>query len=119
MLKIKKANEDDISHYRHYYDNKNQRDLVISLSSKEIKLWNINNFECIVKIKNIYDYGDFSSACILNFKDKLYIISSRYFGYYPIKLFDLYGKEIKELNDSNYYTEFIDTYYSKKPIRII
>ena len=114
MLKIKNAHEDDISQFRYYYDNKNHRDLVISLSSKEINLWNINNFECILKFKNIYDKGDFSTACILNFKDQLYIISSRYFGYYPIKVFDLNGKEIKELNDSNYHTEFIDTYYSKK-----
>lgn len=114
VLEIKNAHKEEILNYRNYYDNIKKRDLVISLSSKDINLWDINNFECILKIKNIYVHGDFSSACIINIKDQLYIIFSQYFGYYPIEVFDLNGNEVKELNDSNYRTVFVDTYYSKK-----
>jgi WD40 repeat protein len=94
-----------------------ERDLVISLSDEDIKLGDINNFECILQINRIYNYGILSSACILNIKDQLYIISSNYRKFYgnePIKVFDLNGNKIKEINDSNHRTVFVDTYYSKK-----
>ena len=52
---IKNAHENYISSFRYYLDNINKRDLIISISSDDnnIKLWNFNNLDLILNIKNI------------------------------------------------------------------
>ena len=114
---IKKAHDSNISNFRHYYDKNNKRDLILSISSKEnnIKLWNINNWECLLNILKIYAYGEVFSACFLNENNNIYIITSDgSSNFFPIKVFDLNGNKIKEINNSNDSTEFIDNYYDKK-----
>ena len=115
---IKNAHSDLITNLRHYQDKNNKRDLMISISSKNnnIKLWNINNFECILDLQNINKKGLLFSACFFKENNQLYLLTSNYCfeECEKIKLYDLNGNKIKEINDSNQKTVFIDTYYDEK-----
>ena len=117
---IKNAHEKEISNFRYYLDNNNKRDLILSISAdnNNIKLWNINNYECLLNMNNINKYGWIFSACFLNYKDKIYITTSHFCHNVDnielIKNYDLNGNKIKEINDSNNNTYFIDIYYDIK-----
>ena len=116
---IKNAHNKKVFSYRHILDTKKERDLIISISyDQNIKLWNINNFQCILDLTNINKNGWIYSACFLNNNDNLFIITSNsnYFGQIiePIKIYDLKGRKICEINDSNYNTYFINVYYDNK-----
>ena len=56
---IKKAHNRDITNFRHFLDKKNKRDLIISLSISDnnLKLWNINNYECLINLEKINKTG--------------------------------------------------------------
>ena len=118
-------NNQHISRFRHHLDKVNRRDLLISISDYDntIKLWNIQNWECLHTFKEIYQHNRLYSACFLNNeKDNIiYIISSNFAeisnkkDIYPIKVFDLQGKLIKDINDSQCkLTMFVDSFYDKK-----
>ena len=85
--------------------------------NNNIKLWNIKNFECLLNIVNINNMGRLCSACFLNNNNnnQIYILTSngndQPINYEPIKIYDLNGNKIKEINNSNENTYFIDTYY--------
>ena len=118
---IKKGHKNTITNFRHYFDDKNKRDLILSISKDDnnIKIWNINNLECITNITNVninnnMKKGILPSACFLNFNDDIYIITSNLSKLgetEPIKVFDLKGNKIKEIKYSNDNTYFVDTYY--------
>ena len=115
-IEIKKAHDNYITNFRHYQDNIQKRDLIISISREDnqIKLWNVNNFELLVTINNINKNGNLDSACFLNYQNQIYIVSSNgnlFFEPELIKIFGLNGNKIKEINNSNDNTSFIDTYY--------
>ena len=116
---IKKAHNSYITNFRHHLNKNKKIDLIISISSDDnnIKLWNINNSECLLEIKNINKFGNLYSACFFNYNNDIYIVSSNY-NYYgdcePLKVFDFNGNKIKELVDSNEQTYFIDTYYDNE-----
>ena len=81
-----------------------------------IKLWNVNNWELILNLKNINNKGILFSGCFLNENNKNYIVSSNLNlkdNLEPIKIFDFNGKKIKEINDSKDRTFFIDSFYDK------
>ena len=113
---IKNAHKTYITNLRHYLDNENKADIIISISSKDsnIKLWNINNLECLLNLEKIYNNGFLYSACILFDNNKKYIITSNFqimsFHLY-IKVYDFNGNKIKEIDNGA--TLFIDTYYDK------
>ena len=109
---IKNAHDKYITNFRYYMDYINNRDLIISISSNDnnIKLWNITNFELILNIKKIYDTGYLQSACFLNNNNQNYIITSND-CLNKIKVFDFKGEKIKEINDSEESTFYIDIYY--------
>ena len=115
---IKKAHKMTIFNIRHYLDTINKRDLIISISfGNNIKLWNINNLECLFYFNHIYDCGTIYSACFINDNNKNYIITSNSdfpsnFG--MIKIYDFEGNKVKEINESNDSTFFIDIFYDKK-----
>ena len=117
---IKKAHKKLITNIRHYLDNYHKRDLVItvSLDDNNIKLWNATDCQNLLNIENINKKGGLLSAFFLNDFDKkqIYIISSNQSLYEvePIKLYNLEGKEIRRINDSNYSVYYIDTYYDMK-----
>ena len=116
---IKNAHTKKIFNFRNILDTKNKRDLIISISyDQNIKLWDINNFQCILDLTNINKNGWIYSACFLYNNYNIFIITSNsnYFEYNiePIKIYDLNGNKISEINDSNYNTYFINTYYDTK-----
>ena len=93
IIEIKNANYwSYFTNFRHYLDKFNKRDLMLSISyDNNIKLWNINNWENILKINYINKVGYLYSACFLNDNNQIYIISSNYYLYSdsePMKLFD-------------------------------
>jgi WD40 repeat protein len=120
---IKNAHSYDISNFRHKYDEINHLDLLLSISfyDNNIKLWNINNLESLINIRNINNYGFLYSACFLQENDQIYIVTSNFVfgGTYveSIKVYDLTGNNIKEINDSNNDTYMIDVHYDKKLLK--
>ena len=121
VIEIKKPHNKFISNFRHYLDIINKRDLVMSISAEDnnIKVWNINNFECIADIQNInLDENLLYSACFLNDNNNVFVITSaylsKYIGLNEIKVFDLNGIKVKSINDSHYSSYFIDVYYDKQ-----
>ena len=105
-----------ISNIKYFLDKINKRDLILSVSSSDrnIKLWNINNFHCLYDYKNVYNDGYLYSVCFLKDDDLTFIAASK--NNFPgdsenIKIFDLNGNKIIEINDSNDNTIFIDSYY--------
>ena len=120
IIEIKIANKEHISCFKHYLDKINERDLIISITDYDssIKIWNVNNWEIIFNIKHIYEKGCMDSACFLNDNNNIYILTSCCLNlekeYELIKVFDLNGNKIKEINDSNFEVKFIDVYYDIK-----
>ena len=120
---IRKAHKKDITNFRHYFDKINRRDLIISISFEDntIKLWDVYNFECLLVLNNINKKGNIHSSCFLNYKNHIYILTSNFviFGNPElVKVYDLDGNKIKEINDTNNYILFIDTYYDSKLSKI-
>ena len=116
---IKKAHNNYISNFRYYLDKINKRDLILSISceNNNIKIWNINNLECLLNLENVNSFQYLNSACFLKDENQNYILSTNcnWSGPCdPIKIFDFNGNKIKEINDSNDNTLFIDTYYDNK-----
>ena len=118
---IRSAHDMLITNFRHYLDEINETDFIITISSDEncIKLWNVNNLECLFNIKNINKNGRLYSACFLNYNNQNFIITSHYRKYLgnisePIKIYDFNGNKVKEINDSNDRTCFIESYYDNK-----
>jgi hypothetical protein len=122
ISEIKSHHRETINNIRHFIDDINKRDLIISLSNKDnnAKLWNLNNWECILNLENIYNNGNLFSACLLKDLNKYYIITSNlnFQGEsHNMKIFDLNGQQIKEINNSNDKTYIIDSYYDKKTFK--
>ena len=96
--------------------------MIISLSNKDnnAKLWNLNNWECILNLENIYNNGNLFSACLLKELNKYYIIASNlnFQGESQnMKIFDLNGQQIKEINNSNDKIFIIDSNYVKNTFK--
>ena len=111
---IKNAHKNNIMNFRYNFDKINKRDLIISMSlDNNIKLWDIKNFDCLLDLKKVNENGELFSSCFLNIDNNIYIISSNivYSHRDPIKIFDLDGNKIKEINDSEEQTLFIDAFY--------
>jgi len=121
ISEIKNPHKSYVSNFGYYADKKYKRDLLISICGglNNIKLWNVNNWLCLLNIKNIYEYGHMYSACFLNESNQIYIITSSCKDYEnensaPIKVFDLNGNKLKEITFSNDYTYNIKSYYDYK-----
>ena len=113
---IKNAHNEYITSFRHFFDKKQKRDIILSISNdnNNVKLWNINNFELIFDFKNINSNGKISSSCFLLDNNQNYVLISNGDEYEPIKAFNFNGEKIKEIKDSNDMTFFIDVYYDNK-----
>ena len=113
---IKNAHIIDIQKLKHYYDNYNQRNLVLSEDIKDnVKIWNIENLECICNLhfREKEQEKNIASLCFL--KDNTQInIAIEFNNKYNIRLFDLSGKQIKDIKrfqDNKYYG--IESYYDQ------
>ena len=115
IIEIKNAHFTFITNFNHCQDLINKRDLLLSISSEinEIKLWNINNWTCLLDLTEVNERGLLFSANFLkDDKSKIYIISSNAFqSPEPIKIYDLKGNKINEISDSKDITYSIDAYY--------
>ena len=105
-----------ITNFRHIYDKNNKRDLLMSISGikNSIKIWNINNWECIINLDNIYKTGNIFSSCFINDNNNIYIIVSNctlFKGSQPLKVYDLKGNLIKEIKKSAEKTYYLDIYF--------
>ena len=117
VIEIKNCHNEYITNFRYYFDEKNIRDLIISISysDKNVKLWNVANWQCLTSISNMYNNGYLYSACFLPVYNYILTSNSNLYGDCgPIKSFDFSGNEIKEIEGSNENTSFIDTFYDKK-----
>ena len=119
--KIKEINDEEnkrnIYCFRHNFDEANKRDLIMGIyNDSTIKVFNVNNWECILNLENIYNSGEILSACFLNKDNEILIMTSnRQIGLSSeaIKSFNLKGEKIKELKNSDEMTFFIYNYYDK------
>jgi hypothetical protein len=103
-IKIKEA----IFNIKYCTDTKNKRDLLITMNYSAINLWNINNMECILKLSGI-SKSSFANFLIIDgnvyiIYSYLYtvldIVSQKKQKFYKMKIIDLKGNIIKEINDS-------------------
>jgi len=125
IIEIKNAHNYHISNFKHYLDKKNNRDLLISISDwiYNIKIWNINNWECLYNFHD-HSYADNStySADFLIDNNEIFIIIGRANLFYTeiitpedeIRVYDLKGNKIKEIKNSNKVTYNISSYYDNK-----
>ena len=116
LTEIKTCHNAFITNIRHFINKNNKIDIIISISDRDnnLKVWDINNCECILNIFHANNSGFLCSACLINEDNNIYILSSNCntFGENEkIKIYDLKGKIINQINDSNEKTYFIDTFY--------
>ena len=116
IKELEYSHNEYITNFKHYLDEINKRDLIMSISHKDnnIKIWNVNNWECIQNFTSVNKDGYLLSACFLEENNQIYIITSNWNkngNSENIKIFDLNGQKIKEINNSNEKTFFIDIYY--------
>ena len=103
--------------FHHCFDINHKRDLLLSLSITPytIKIWNIINFECLLNIENKNMCGN--SSCFLNdYNNNIFIITNNGWNKNEkIKIINLDGNIVKEINDSDKYrSNLVDIYYDRK-----
>ena len=81
-----------ITHIKHYLDDINQRDLLMTCSSDEIKIWNIKNYQIISELKRNFD-----SACLIKYNKKYYFALASEKN--PILIYDFEGNLFKEIKN--------------------
>ena len=109
--------EDQVTNFRHFVDETKKRDILMSIAadSRNVRLWDIKNWELLTNITNIYKTGYIYSASFLTEDNKNYIVTCNSSQKSEtIKVFDFYGVQTKEICNSNEDTYFIDTYFDKK-----
>ena len=116
IIEIKNAHKVYITNFRHHFDKIGKRVLIMSVSRNDnnIKIWNIFHSECLVDIKNINGVGFIYSSCFLTKNNDNFIITSnRNLAGNPeaMKIFNIKGEKMKEINDSFDQTFFVGTYY--------
>jgi WD40 repeat protein len=113
IIDIKNAHKNKINNFRHHLDTNNNPDLLISISAIDMnmKLWKLDNWECLFNINKV---GFLFSVCFLEENNQTYIMTGNVF----IKVYDLKGKIIKELKEPNDKTYVIESYYDKNLSKI-
>ena len=117
-----RAHKNFITNFKYIYDEINNRDIVMSVSKKDnnIKIWNANNWEIITDISKVNQNNFLYSACFLKNDNDINIITTNgknlqsnqvYENFENMKLYNLEGQLIKEINDTNDCTYFVDIYY--------
>jgi WD40 repeat protein len=116
IIEIKNAHKELVVNFRYYCDKEHKRDLIISISyDNNIKLWNVNQWECLCDFSDINKSGYSLSACFLKDKDEYYIITSSYSDNTELlKVYNLNGQKIKNIDNAGDETSFIDTYFDNK-----
>ena len=82
----------EITHIKHYLDDINKRDLLMTCSHSELKIWNIKNYQIISELKQNFD-----SACLIKYNKKYYIALASEKN--PILIYDFKGNLFKEIKN--------------------
>ena len=109
--------EDQVTNFRHFVDRIKKRDILMSISadSRNVRLWDIKNWELLTNITKIYSSGYLYSASFLIDEGKYYIATCNSSQKSEsIKIYNFYGEYIKDIANSNEDTYFIDCYYDIK-----
>jgi len=118
MNEIKNSHPTNINNIRYFIDKINNRDLILSISFGNLKIWNINS-ECIANINE----KTILTACLLNNNNENYIISitknlTATLRNRAMKAYNLNGILVKEIDlapifglDNLPSKGFIDCYY--------
>ena len=98
-----------IINIRHYlYDNK---DIILSASyESNIKLWKIRTLECFLEIENTND-NKLVSACLFIDKKQYFIAAANQIR--NLRVFDMNGNKIKEIQKSERYGHYFESYFNK------
>ena len=90
LNEIKNAHEKIIINFKHYFYENKRRDLLMSTSINNVKIWDPKKFECLLNIKKEYSHTYFTTACFYEFSEnEIYIIT----GSVPMNVYDLNGKK--------------------------
>ena len=118
LTEIKNAHDEYITNFNHCYYPKIKNDLIMSVSRNDnnIKIWEIKYFQCLLNLKNINKDGLLNSASFLKYDNNINIITCNrnWTNPEPIKIFNLNGKNIREIKNSDKNSFFIDVYYENK-----
>ena len=125
MAIIKNAHPDYIRNFSHYLDKKDDRDLLISISAQNLKVWDFNNWDNILSIEiSKKARKKFYLGCFINENDNINILTinkdysqnGNFKFFNTFNILNLYGFNIKsiKLNDIIIY---IDNYYNKKSFK--
>ena len=124
IYEIKNPHKNPIICFRYHLDNIKKRDLILSISFYQIKLWNINNTECLFNItKNNDDF--YYSAGFLNDNKNIYLIISNYNGnnFYnkqipeSFKVYDVNGYKIQRFEKFKENAKIIEHFYDDKSFK--
>ena len=121
QLNIIKNSQKDICNLLYCLDQKNKRDLILSQSSyNNIKIWNINDYKCILNLKEMeLNYVMVSQVSFMNYKNNIYLIlSSTSYSESKYKIFDLSGNILKEINNFESTINFIITYNDEESSKV-
>jgi WD40 repeat protein len=126
ITEIKNAHKGEfITNFNHFFDKYKKIDLILSISgiNRVINIWNNKNWELILTLENIYNSGRINSACFVQneLDNNTFIVTSNNFFSSPenIKIFNLEGKHINEIENSNENVYYINTLVDNKKIYII
>lgn len=118
VKELKNPHRDNyITNFRHFVDKIHEKDILLTLSAdnKNLKIWDIETWECLTDITNIYKNGYLYSACCLTEDNKNYIATCNSAqNSEPIFIFDFHGIKIKEINFSSDDTYFINIYHDEQ-----
>ena len=109
---IKDAHPDYIKNIKYIFDKKHKRDLIMTISTQKIKIWNAINFQCLTDINK--KYNDIYKIC-----DISYLSNNNYINFIessnevPILIYDFEGKIIKEIKNEETIYE-LETFFDDK-----
>ena len=129
LFKPKERHNNYITNIKHIYDKTNKMDIVMTISKKDnnIKIWNATDWKMETEITNANEKNFLYSACFLNDMNEIKILTSNgknlqayqtNENFENMKLFNLKGELIKEINDTNDCTYFVDIYDDKNSSKI-
>ena len=115
LKNIQGAHKAQITNFRHVREKNANRDLVLSISDKikNIKIWDIKYYNCILNIEKVYIDGFLFSACFLidEINKNEYIITVNY-NSEPLKIFDFEGKIVRKINNREDKSYIVDSFYN-------
>ena len=129
LFKPGERHNNHITNIKHIYDKINKMDIVMTISKKDnnIKIWNVTDQKKENEDIIAYEKNFLYSACFLQDMNEIKILTSNGKNlqayqtnekFENMKLFNLKGKLIKEINDTNDCTYFVDIYYDKNSSKI-